>query len=143
VLVPLLVITLVVIVVGLLFLIVRWKQQGSLPSPSHPYKSSHVRKDPVKGDSNNGTTELPGRANSITVTTVSHTEVQPPLGDVRNIHIKIEDSVVVSLPPENTRMSLVDSNMHDLPSKLQLQELPDSLPLRAQSSPLESPGVHV
>lgn len=143
VLVPLLVVALVVIVLGLLFLIVRWKQ-GSLLSPSYLYKSSQVRKDAVQVESNNGTADLPHRANSISVTTVSHTEVQP-LGNVPNILVNVEESIVVSLPPENTRMSFVDSNMHDLPSKLQLQE-PEDLPLYAQSSPvtpLESRDVHV
>ena len=80
--------------------------------------------------------------NSITVTTVRHTEVQP-LGNVPNILINIENSVEVSLPPENTRMSFIDSDMHELPSRL--QEL-QNLPLRAQSIPvktLESPGVPV
>lgn len=143
VLVPLLVVSVVVIVLGLLFLIVRWKQ-GSLPSPSYNMqKSSRVRKDAVQVESNNGTADLPRRANSITVTTVSRTEVQP-VGNFPNILVNVEESIVVSLPPENTRMSYVDSNMHDLPSKLQLQE-PD-LPLRAQSSPvtpLESRDVHV
>ena len=144
VLVPLLVVAVVVIALGLLFLIVRWKQ-GSLPSPTYNmHKSSRVRKDAVQVESNNGTADLPRRANSITVTTVSRTEVQP-VGNCPNILVNIEESVMVSLPPENTRMSYVDSNMHDLPSRLQLQE-PEDLPLRAQSSPvtpLESRDVHV
>ena len=139
VLVPLLVVIIVIIVLGLLFLIVRWKQ-GSLPSPSYLYKSSGVRKDAV-GVQSDGV-DSPSQANSIKVT-VSRTEVQP-LGNVPNILINIEDSVEVSLPPENTRMSFIDSNMHELPSKLQHHE-PLNLSLRDPNpeKTLESPGVPV
>lgn len=139
VLVPLLVVVLVIIVLGLLFLIVRWKQ-GSLPSPSYLYKSSVIRKDTV-GVQSDGV-DSPSQANAIKVT-VSRTEVQP-LGNVPNILINIEDSTVVSLPPENTRMSFIDSNMHELPSKLQDHE-PLNLSLRDPNpeKTLESPGVPV
>lgn len=150
VLVPLLVVVLVVVLLGLLFLIVRWKQ-GYPPSPSHLYKkkTSGEQKKTVKMNSNGVdiADHSPGSGqvtnpNSIMVTTVRHTEVQP-LGNVPNILINIENSVEVSLPPENTRMSFIDSDMHELP--LRLQEL-QNLPLRAQSIPvktLESPGVPV
>ena len=136
VLVPLLVVALVIIVLGLLFLIIRLKQ-GSLPSLSYLYKSSGIRKDAV-GVQSDGVDS----PNSIKFT-VSRTEVQP-LGNVPNIFINIEDSVVVSLPPENTRMSFIDSNMHELPSKLQDHE-PLNLPLRGPNpeKTLESPGVPV
>ena len=139
VLVPLLVVILVVVVLGLLFLVVRWKQ-GSLPSPLHLYKSSGIRKDAITTKPDG--VDTPRRAESIRI--VSHTEVQP-LGNVPNILINIEDSVVVSLPPENSRMSFVDSNMHELPSRLQDHE-PLNLPLFDQSNTektLESPGVPV
>lgn len=132
------VVLLVVIVLGLLFLIVRWKR-GSVPSPN---KSSGVREDGTKVNSDEAEIDSRSRGNSITVTTKSHTEVQP-LGNGQSVYVDVNNSIVVSLPPPNTRSSIVDADMHELPSRLQE---PPNLPLRAQSAAartLESNDVTV
>ena len=148
--VPLLVvILLVLIVVGLLFLIMKWKQ-GSWPPSVYHYKhkppvvqtlnaTNAAVKTPQTGletDSAGPGTAAAGSSDTFRV--IAHcTEVQPLDSTPNSILIRIDESVVVSLPPENTRMSFID-DVHELPCKLTLPDKP-AIPEKT----LESPGVPV
>ena len=143
VVVPLLVIILVVLIVfGFLVLLLRRRQQGPSSSsllPSNLYKPPRVQQAGMAKDSPAVTmTDSYSRTGSLKI--VSHTEVQA-VGSVPNV-INFEENVVVSLPPENPRTSFVDSDMHELPSRLRC----GSLVIRDQPIPeqtLESRNVPV